>query len=178
MLNRLYRCLGLATKDDRFDDYARLLDQISKTRQGLSTLERVVAGKAVGEDGVKLICEELDTTGFTHESRFDAIRAALCMTCNRNLPLVGFVNDHPYWTKCHCERTGCAQDQLAQLRSMADLVRDLCERVGRLEERQGRYVEALTKIAAYDQGPVVTSSFDSPHDAKIARDALAGHTTG
>jgi hypothetical protein len=125
MLDWLYRRIGLATQNDRFDDYAKMLDQISKVKHGIFTLERVVAGKAVDGDGVKLICEEFDTTGFTHKSEFDAIKAALCKTCSRNLPLIGFVNDHPYWIKCHCERK--------ESPLMADLVRDLCERVGRLE---------------------------------------------
>jgi len=33
-------------------------------------------------------------------------------------------------------------------------------------------IEALNKIAVWDDGPVVTRGFDNPHDAKIAREAL------
>jgi len=35
-----------------------------------------------------------------------------------------------------------------------------------------RYLEALTKIASYREGPVVNSSFDEPESAKIARAAI------
>jgi len=35
-----------------------------------------------------------------------------------------------------------------------------------------RYLEALTKIASYCEGPIVDSSFDEPESAKIARAAI------
>lgn len=35
-----------------------------------------------------------------------------------------------------------------------------------------RYLEALTKIASYREGPIVNSSFDEPESAKIARAAI------
>lgn len=40
------------------------------------------------------------------------------------------------------------------------------------EDRINKLVEALTQIAAYDDGPEVTTAFDEPHAARVARKAL------
>jgi hypothetical protein len=39
-------------------------------------------------------------------------------------------------------------------------------------EQLNRYKAALEKIASFGEGPVVTTSFDEPGAAKIAREAL------
>ena len=45
-----------------------------------------------------------------------------------------------------------------------------------LREAAGRYKAALDKIASWGEGAEVTGSFDSPHTARIARQALNGAT--
>ena len=54
-------------------------------------------------------------------------------------------------------------------------INDLLELPG-LRSKDGRIAEleeALNHIAAWNEGPVVTSSFDSPWTARIARAALS-----
>jgi hypothetical protein len=40
------------------------------------------------------------------------------------------------------------------------------------EARINKLVSALIQIASYDEGPEVTSAFDEPHSARVARKAL------
>ena len=57
-------------------------------------------------------------------------------------------------------------------RSSREVVIVSPERIAALEAEVKRLREALTKIASYEEGPVVDSCFDNPQDASIARAAL------
>ena len=56
-----------------------------------------------------------------------------------------------------------AADAIAQLRAERDEAR----------AREQVLVDALDEIASWPEGPEVNGTFDSPHDARTARDALA-----